>query len=72
MHRVLTPVVDADEIVSKKSIEEAIAWRQNKIETLKEFLPYADGQAYYQDKEKIRKLSIELNELHEHLANIEE
>jgi hypothetical protein len=72
MHRVLTPVVDADEIVSKKSIEEAIAWRQNKIETLEEFLPYADGQAYYQDKEKIRKLSIELNELHEHLANIEE
>jgi predicted Zn-dependent protease len=72
MHRVLTPVVDADEIVSKKSIEEAIAWRQNKIETLKEFLPYADGQAYYQDKEKIRKLSIELDELHEHLANIEE
>lgn len=72
MHRVLAPVVDADEIVSKKSIEEAIAWRQNKIETLKEFLPYADGQAYFQDKEMIRKLSIELNELHEHLTNIEE
>jgi len=67
-----SPKIDADEIVSRKSIEEAIAWRQNKLETLNEFLPYADGQAYYQDKEKIRGLTLELAELKEHLANLEE
>lgn len=33
---------------------------KNRIKSLKESLPYADGQAYYDDERKIAELSAEL------------
>lgn len=33
---------------------------ESRIESLSEVLPYADGQAYYDDKRKIEQMTIEL------------
>lgn len=33
---------------------------ESRIESLREWLPYADGQAYYDDKRKIEQMTIEL------------
>lgn len=33
---------------------------ESRIESLLEWLPYADGQAYYDDKRKIEQMTIEL------------
>lgn len=33
---------------------------ESRIESLREALPYADGQAYYDDKRKIEQMTIEL------------
>lgn len=33
---------------------------ESRIESLREVLPYADGQAYYDDKRKIEQMTIEL------------
>lgn len=33
---------------------------ESRIESLREALPYADGQAYYDDKRKIEHMTIEL------------
>ena len=40
---------------------------ESRIKSLREVLPYADGQAYYDDKRKIEALTAELNELERQL-----
>ena len=47
------------------SIEERIYNIKESIRCLRECLPYADGQAYYQDLEELGKLTRELAELRE-------
>lgn len=42
---------------------DSIRMLKNRISELRERLPYADGQAYYDDKRKIEALSAELREL---------
>jgi len=39
---------------------DSIRMLKNRIAELRERLPYADGQAYYDDKRKIEKLKTEL------------
>ena len=33
---------------------------ESRIESLREWLPYADGQAYYDDKRKIEQMTVKL------------
>ena len=42
---------------------DSIRMLKNRISELAERLPYADGQAYYNDKRKIESLQAELAEL---------
>ena len=42
---------------------DSISMLKNRIAELAERLPYADGQAYYDDKRKIEALQAELAEL---------
>ena len=42
---------------------DSIRMLKNSIAELRERLPYADGQAYYDDKRKIEALAAELAEL---------
>ena len=42
------------------TIEAQIKHLESRIESLREVLPYADGQAYYDDKRKIEQMTIEL------------
>ena len=49
------------------TIEAQIKNLELRIESLREVLPYADGQAYYDDKRKIDALTTELAELERHL-----
>lgn len=42
------------------TIEAQIKHLELRIESLREWLPYADGQAYYEDKRKIEQMTIEL------------
>lgn len=42
------------------TIEAQIKNLESRIESLREVLPYADGQAYYDDKRKIEQMTIEL------------
>ena len=41
---------------------------ESRIESLREWLPYADGQAYYDDKRLIDQLTIEACNLRNSLA----
>lgn len=42
---------------------DSIRMLKNRISELRDRLPYADGQAYYDDKRKIEALQAELAEL---------
>ena len=42
---------------------DSIKMLNNRISEMRERLPYADGQAYYDDKRKIEALTAELIEL---------
>ena len=42
------------------TIEAQIKHLESRIESLREALPYADGQAYYDDRRKIEQMTIEL------------
>ena len=42
------------------TIEAQIKHLESRIESLREVLPYADGQAYYDDKRKIEQMTIEI------------
>ena len=44
-------------------MQELIDNLNRRIKSLKECLPYADGQAYYKDKREIAKLESELRDL---------
>lgn len=46
---------------------DSIRLLKSRIADLAERLPYADGQAYYDDKRKIDALTTELAELERHL-----
>ena len=46
---------------------DSIRFLKSRIADLAERLPYADGQAYYDDKRKIEALTAELAELERHL-----
>ena len=48
----VTSITD-DQLVEIKRLE-------SRIESLREWLPYADGQAYYDDKREIERMTIEL------------
>lgn len=45
---------------------DSIRFLKSRIAELAERLPYADGQAYYDDKRKIEALKAELAELERH------
>ena len=42
------------------TFEAQIKHLESRIESLREALPYADGQAYYDDRRKIEQMTIEL------------
>ena len=46
--------------MSNGTIEAQIKNLELRIESLREALPYADGQAYYDDKRKIEALKADL------------
>ena len=49
--------------MNNEIVEALIKHLELRIESLREALPYADGQAYYDDKRKIEALQAELAEL---------
>lgn len=51
-------------------LEQDIANKENYIKSLKECLPYADGQAYYNDARLITQLEVELHELKKQLREM--
>ena len=46
--------------MNNEIVEALIKHLELRIESLREALPYADGQAYYDDKRKIEQMTIEL------------
>lgn len=56
-----------DTVTIRREHLDSIRMLKNRIAELRERLPYADGQAYYDDKRKIEALQAELNELERQL-----
>ena len=54
-------------VTIRRQLLDSIRILKNRIAELAERLPYADGQAYYDDKRKIEALTAELNELERQL-----
>lgn len=56
-------MISRDETQDLASIADAKKWRKRAIENLEDGLKYADHGAYGQDKERIRNLRSEMQEL---------
>lgn len=54
--------------MSNETVQVQIKHLELRIEKLRESLPYADGQAYYDDKRLIDQLIIEACNLRKYLA----
>lgn len=54
--------------MSNETVQMQIKHIELRIEKLRESLPYADGQAYYDDKRLIEQLTIEACNLRNSLA----
>jgi len=55
------------DVLIDRELLERIQHLKHRIAELRERLPYADGQAYYDDKRKIEALQAELVELEKQL-----
>lgn len=49
--------------MAQTNITEEILCLQSYLETLKKYLPYADGQAYYQDLREIESVEQKIRSL---------
>lgn len=58
--------------LTKEEIENKISNLEWAIKDLRTYLPYADGQAYYQDKQRISTYYTEIAELKKKLEEMDE
>lgn len=57
---------------TEESLNQELARLTSQLKELKTYLPYADGQAYYQDKERIRITEREIKSVQSKLKALKE